>query len=128
MQHAFSNDFPTSAEQTLLMQELNAAHAILGLDISTLEIVLGVPGGAFDSHVADLDLPRAAELQARRLIEVSSAARLLFGDGSTKRWLGTALPALGHRTPASLMQQPGGLSRLRDLLREAMDEAIGATS
>ncbi|USU10727.1 MbcA/ParS/Xre antitoxin family protein [Sphingomonadaceae bacterium OTU29THOMA1] len=128
MDHSFSGDFPESAELMLLMQELDAACDILGLDIRALEIVLGVPAGTFDGHVADRDLPRAAEMQARRLVEVSSSVRLLSGEGLARRWLDTALPGLGHRTPASLMRQPGGLSHLRDLLREAMDEAMVPTS
>jgi hypothetical protein len=127
MQHITSDGLAPSTEQSLLMRELEATYGVLDLNIGTMELILGVPAGTLTSAISRT-LPRAAERQVRRLVEVASTARLLLGSENVGCWLHTPLPGLGHRTPSSIMRQPGGLAYLRDLLRQALEELVEVPS
>lgn len=120
MGSTYMNDFNSVEEQRILLVELDQVRADWAVGARVMENILGLTAGFLDEGAA-LPLREDAEAQLRRLLEVARLANGLLGE-NFRSWLIAAEERLGFATPIEMMQRPGGLTLVRELLRDAWDE------
>jgi hypothetical protein len=117
-------DLLARTEWSLLMGDLVAIPVEWGVSMEAVERIAGALPGSLDTSV--LAPTAGVEAQVRRLLEVAHLLRMLVYPSPVGEWLASAQPQLALATPLDLMSRSGGLAYLRDVLRDAWEEAAMA--
>jgi putative toxin-antitoxin system antitoxin component (TIGR02293 family) len=114
-----SHQLISAVREGLPFESFTSLRATLGLSTEELAALLGIPRRTLNKRQNEGSFTLSESNALSRVARIYREAVGFFGnDEDARRWLATPLPALGERSPLSLLDTDPGADAVSVLLRQ----------